>query len=74
MNHTNVSVLELNFSALKHNINHFKKKLNSATKLLAVVKAYSYGHDAIEVSKFLEKNQIDYLAVAYAEEGIRLRK
>jgi len=73
MNHSNVSVLELNFSALKHNLNYFKKKLNPTTKLLAVVKAYSYGHDAVKISKFLEKNKVDYLAVAYTEEGVHLR-
>ncbi|WP_152285869.1 alanine racemase [Flavicella marina] len=75
-NHTyasHVSVLEIDNSALEHNISYFKKKLQTGTKLLGVVKAYSYGHDAIEISKTLEKNDVDYLAVAYTDEGIALR-
>ena len=69
-----VSVLELDMNALKHNVSFFKKKLKPNTKLLAVVKAFAYGHDAISVSKILEKNNVDYLAVAYTEEGITLRE
>jgi alanine racemase len=69
-----VSFLELNTNALQHNISYFKKKLLPETKLLAVVKAFAYGHDAIVLSKILEKNKIDYLAVAYTEEGVILRE
>ena len=71
---SHVSILELNMNALEHNISYFKNKLKPNTKLLGVVKAYSYGHDAVVVSEILEKNKIDYLAVAYTEEGITLRK
>lgn len=71
---THVSVLEINQSAIAHNVLHFKKKLNANTKILAVVKAFAYGNDAIEISKILEKNQIDYLAVAYTHEGVALRE
>ncbi len=73
MNKNHVSVLELDMNALEHNINYFRKKLTTSTKLLAVVKAFAYGHDAVEISKFLAKNKIDYLAVAYISEGIILR-
>lgn len=68
-----VSTLELNMNALQHNVSFFKKKLKPHTKVLAVVKAFSYGHDAIAISSVLEKNNIDYFAVAYTEEGIALR-
>lgn len=74
MENSHVSVLELNLNALEHNISYFKKKLQPNTKLMAVVKAYAYGHDSVILSKILEKNKVDYLAVAYAEEGIILRK
>jgi alanine racemase len=69
-----VSVLEIDLAAIDHNVGYFKKKLPSKTKLLAVVKAFSYGLDAIEISKHLEKQQIDYFAVAYTEEGVFLRE
>lgn len=69
-----VSVLELDMNALAHNISYFKNKLQPSTKLLAVVKAYAYGHDATQISLVLEKNKVDYLAVAYTHEGISLRK
>lgn len=71
---SHVSVLEIDLAALDHNVRYFKKKLPSKTKLLAVVKAFSYGLDAIEISKHLEKQQIDYFAVAYTEEGVFLRE
>jgi alanine racemase len=69
-----VSVLELDINALKHNVNYFKTKVKPSTKILAVVKAFAYGHDAIVISKILEDINIDYLAVAYADEGITLRQ
>jgi len=68
-----VSYLELDMNALQYNVSYFKKKLKPNTKLLAVVKAFSYGNDAIAISTVLEKNNIDYLAVAYTEEGVALR-
>ena len=71
---SHVSVLELNKAALEHNISYFKKKLQPNTKLLGVVKAYAYGYDAVAVSKILESNEADYLAVAYASEGVTLRE
>lgn len=73
MNNSHVSILEINLDALKHNIQYFKTKLGEQTKLLAVVKAFSYGHDAITISKALQTANADYLAVAYTEEGIHLR-
>lgn len=74
MDNSHVSVLEVNLNALRHNIQYFKKKLGAETKLLAVVKAFSYGHDAIAISRELQTAGADYLAVAYTEEGIQLRK
>jgi alanine racemase len=68
-----VTVLEIDGNALEHNLNYFKKKLLPTTKILAVVKAFSYGSDDVQVAKFLE-NKIDYFAVAYAHEGIALRE
>ena len=68
-----VTVLEIDGNALLHNLNYFKQKLHSTTKILAVVKAFGYGSDSVQVAKYLE-NKVDYFAVAYAHEGIALRE
>lgn len=70
---SNVSVLEINESAVKFNLSYFKSQLNKTTKILVVVKAFSYGSDSVIISKILQKNKVDYLAVAYVDEGIILR-
>jgi alanine racemase len=68
------TVLEVNLSAVQHNLNFFKSKLNPKVKLMAMVKAYSYGAGSFEVANLLQFNKIDYLGVAYPEEGVALRK
>ena len=67
------TILELHFDALTHNYNYLKSKLNPKTKFLAVVKAFAYGSDSVEVAKHLETLNVDYFAVAYAKEGVVLR-
>ena len=67
-----VTVLEIDSNAITHNLNYFKQKLQPETKILAVVKAFGYGSDSIQVAKFLE-DKVDYFAVAYTNEGIALR-
>lgn len=69
----NPSVLEIDLSAIEHNLKFFGSKLQQNTKILAVVKASGYGSGACEVAKFLENLGVDYFAVAYADEGIALR-
>ena len=69
-----VNVLEIDLDAVLHNLRYFERKLQTHTKVLAVVKAFSYGLDAVAIARFLEKNKVDYLAVAYAAEGVALRK
>jgi alanine racemase len=68
-----VSVLEIGLDSLEFNLNYFKSKLKNTTKTLAVVKAFGYGSNAIEISKFLA-DKVSYFAVAYLDEGIALRK
>ncbi|MFY0630395.1 MAG: alanine racemase [Flavobacteriaceae bacterium] len=68
-----VTVLEIDGNALVHNLNYFKQKLQPETKILAVVKAFGYGSDGVQVATFLE-DKVDYFAVAYAHEGIALRE
>lgn len=66
--------LEINLGALAHNYNFIRSKLAPKTLLLAVVKAYAYGSESVAMAKKLEELGADYLAVAFAEEGMRLRK
>ena len=71
---THDTVLEINLNALAHNLRYFKSKLPSSTKLMVMVKAFGYGSGAEEVASLLEFNKADYLAVAYTDEGVELRK
>ncbi|TCI85053.1 alanine racemase [Tenacibaculum sp. M341] len=68
-----VTVLEIDANAVLHNLQYFKQKLQPTTKILAVVKAFGYGSDAIEVAKIVA-DHVDYFAVAYSSEGILLRE
>jgi len=68
------TVLEIDLGALSHNFKYLKSKLQPQTKFLAVVKAFAYGSDAIEIAKHLEKLEVDYFAVAYTKEGVALRE
>ncbi len=68
------TVLEINLNALIHNLNFVKSRLNPGTKLMAMVKAFSYGSGSFEIANILQFHRVDYLAVAYADEGIELRK
>ena len=64
---------EINLENLEYNLCQIKKSLNSETKICGVVKANAYGHGAVEIAKFLEYKNIDYLSVARIEEALELR-
>jgi len=67
--------LEIDLGAIKHNIEVIKNKIAwPKVKLMPVVKANAYGHGAIEVAKVLEKEKVDFLAVATFDEAVELRK
>ncbi len=59
---------------LVNNLNYFKSLLLPKTKIMAMVKAFSYGLGTYDVAKLLEENGVDYLGVANIYEGIELRK
>lgn len=67
------TVLEIDLNALRHNFQFIKSKLQSQTKILAVVKAFAYGSDPNTIAKCLEDLKVDYFAVAYVNEGVALR-
>lgn len=66
--------VEINLSAIKNNLLYFRGLLHPECKVLVMVKASSYGSGAEKMAEFLEKNGVHYLGVAYADEGIELRK
>lgn len=68
------TVLEINLNAIVHNLNYFRSRIKADTKIMAMVKAFSYGSGSFEIANILQFHRVDYLAVAYADEGIELRK
>jgi alanine racemase len=71
---THQTVLEINLTALTHNLKTYQQELKPGVKLMAMVKAFSYGSGSFEIANLLEFQKVDYLAVAYADEGVELRK
>ncbi len=70
---THQTVFEINLNALVHNLNEFRNLLKPRTKIMVMVKAFSYGTGDIEIAKLLQYQNADYLAVAVADEGTQLR-
>lgn len=68
------TVLEINLNAITHNLKTYQQLMNPGVKLMAMVKAFSYGSGGFEIANLLQFHKVDYLAVAYADEGVELRK
>jgi alanine racemase len=68
------TVLEVDLNALANNLKYYKSRLSPGVKVMAMVKAFSYGSGSFEIANVLQYHKVDYLAVAYADEGIALRK
>ncbi len=71
---THESILEINLNAIRHNLRFYMDRLSHGVKMMAMVKAFSYGTGSFEIASILESSGVDYLAVAYADEGIELRR
>lgn len=71
---THQTVLEIELGALVHNLNYFRSLLKPDTHIMAMVKAFSYGSGSFEIANVLQFHRVDQLAVAYADEGVDLRK
>jgi alanine racemase len=67
------TVMEINLNALVHNLNYYRSLIQNETKIMAMVKASSYGSGSSEIANVLQYHNIDYLTVAYADEGVELR-
>ena len=68
------TVMEINLTALAHNVKQYAQMLQPGTKLMAMIKAGGYGSGSAEVANVLQFQKVDYVAVAYADEGTELRK
>ncbi|MGL4993551.1 MAG: bifunctional UDP-N-acetylmuramoyl-tripeptide:D-alanyl-D-alanine ligase/alanine racemase [Bacteroidales bacterium] len=68
------TILEVNLGAIVSNLNYYRSKLESTTKVIAMVKAFGYGAGSFELAKTLQEQRCDYIAVAVVDEGVELRK
>lgn len=71
---THETVLEVNLNAMARNLNFIQSRLKPGVKVMAMVKAFAYGSGSYDVAQFLEYNGVEYLSVAYNDEGIGLRQ
>ncbi|MCG8574019.1 MAG: alanine racemase [Flavobacteriales bacterium] len=69
-----ISRLIIDFNAIRHNLNYYKDHLEKGTMVLAMVKAQSYGSGITEMAHFLAGEKVNYFGVAYADEGVEIRK
>lgn len=70
---THATILEINLNALAANLKYYRSQLKPSVKMMAMVKAFSYGSGSFEIANLLQYQKVDYLAVAYADEGVALR-
>lgn len=68
------TIVEIDMDALRNNLTFFRSRIKPTTKILVMVKAFAYGAGAEKIASFLERNNVDYLGVAYGDEGVALRK
>lgn len=71
---TRPTVAEIDLRAIAFNLKGIRKHVGAGVKILGVVKANAYGHGLNEVAGFIENRYVDYLGVAFAEEGTALRR
>ncbi|MEJ7611485.1 MAG: bifunctional UDP-N-acetylmuramoyl-tripeptide:D-alanyl-D-alanine ligase/alanine racemase [Ferruginibacter sp.] len=68
------TLLEINLNALRHNLKVYRQHIGNDVKVMAMVKAFSYGSGSFEIANLLQHAGVEYLAVAYADEGADLRR
>lgn len=68
------TVLEIDLDAMLHNYQFYRGLLKPSTRMMVMVKAFSYGSGTFEIASLLQHHRADYLAVAYADEGVALRE
>jgi Alr-MurF fusion protein len=68
------TVMEIDLGAVVDNLNYFKTLIRPSTRIMVMVKAFAYGSGSNEIANVLQYHKVDYLGVAYADEGVDLRK
>ena len=68
------TILSINLNAIADNLKKYRRLLRPSAKIMAMVKAFSYGSGGFEVAGLIQFHKVDYLGVAYADEGVELRK
>lgn len=68
------TLLEINLNAIVNNLKEYQRLLQPSVKVMAMVKAFAYGSGGAEIAGMLQFHKVDYLGVAYADEGVELRK
>lgn len=68
------TLCEIDLAAVRNNLSIIRRRVGSACKIMAVVKADAYGHGATPVAKLMETDNVDFFAVAMLEEALRLRE
>ena len=68
------TTLSIDLGALEHNLATYASYLTANASLICVIKAGAYGSGSEEIAKALQYKGVDYLAVAFADEGVQLRK
>ncbi len=68
------TMLEINLNHVTTNLNYFRSKLKKNVKVMAIIKALAYGSGSVEMARHLLRHGVNYLAVAYADEGAKLRE
>lgn len=71
---THQTQLEIDLDALRHNLRFYRSRLKSDVKIMVMVKAYGYGAGGPEVARLLANEGVNYLGVAYADEGVAIRR
>ena len=68
------TMAEINLTTLVDNYKKIKTVVGPKVKMMAMVKAFGYGSGSVEVARILQFHHVDYLSVAYADEGVALRQ
>ena len=68
------TILEINLNSLVQNLNFYRSQISNETFIMCMVKATGYGAGSSEIAFTLQHHNVNYLAVAYTDEGVDLRK
>ena len=68
-----ITQLEINLNNLVSNLNYFRGLLSPGTGIMVMVKALTYGSGGNEIASLLQHEKVDYLGVAFTDEGVELR-